>query len=48
MGGLDLEVLGRVRGKRGDGLSCGVGEGDTFVYEGDEATTTPACSVLSK
>ena len=48
VGGLDFEVLGWVGGKRGDGLCCGVGEGDAFVYEGDEATTTPACSVLSE
>ena len=29
-------------------MSCGVGEGDVSVHEGDEATTTPACSVLSE
>ena len=29
-------------------MSCSVGEGDVTVDEGDEATTTPACSVVSK
>ena len=40
--------MGWVRGERGEGLGCCVGEGDVVVYEGDEATTTPACSVSSK
>ena len=48
MSGLDLEILCGVGGKRSEGLGCGVGEGDVVVDEGDEATTTRACSVVSK
>ena len=29
-------------------LGSGVGEGNVFVYEGDKATSTPACSVVSE
>lgn len=43
-----FECLGGVGGEGGSYLGSGVGERDVFVYEGDEATTTPACSVVSE
>ena len=48
LGGLDFEGLSGIGGERGEGLGCGVGEGNGMFHEGDEATTTPACSVLSE
>ena len=48
VGGLDFYCLCWVRGERGEGLCCRVCEGDMFVNEGDEATTTRACSVVSE
>ena len=40
-------VCGIVREGCSD-LCCGVYEWNVFVHEGGEATTTPACSVMSK
>ena len=46
--GLEFESFCGVVGEGCGNFSCSVCEWDMFVYEGDEATTTPACSVESE
>ena len=45
---LDFESVCGVIEESCSKFGCGVCEGNVFVHEGDEATTTSACSVVSE
>ena len=47
LGGLDFEGLSGIGGERGEGLGCGVSEGNGEFHESDEATTPSIWSVSS-